>query len=124
MSYFASGEGFGWSAGYFLGDDEHCTRVSATIASDHAQIIEQGDRKIVPAGAIIPANGATATGVLYENIDVTDGAKMGSVVTAGIIYEDKLPATPASAAKTALKGIQFIATSPTITRPYNQEVEG
>lgn len=119
MSYFGSDSGYGWAAGHFLaaGSDETCIRETMTIAANHAQAVTRTDgRKVVPAGAVIPANGATAKGILYEDIDVTDGAKMGSVVTAGTIYGDRLPAALDSAAATALTGITVV-TSPTITRP-------
>lgn len=123
MSNFASQSGYGWNAGHFLVDDETCIRTTMTIAANHAQAVTRDNgRKVVPAGAVIPANGATAKGILFEDIDVTDGASVGSVVTDGTIYADRLPAALASAAATALTGIKVIATSPAITRPYTTVV--
>ena len=116
MSFTASTSGTTFEAGYFLVDDEACLRESATIAANHAQKVVRDGRTIVPAGAVIPANGATAKGILYENIDVTDGAAFGSIVTKGKVYEDRLPAAVVEAAKTALADIQF-ATAPVATRP-------
>jgi hypothetical protein len=120
MSYFdGPNKGYGWSAGHFLVNDETCVRKTMTIAADHAQVkTRDNGRKVVPAGAVIPANDGTAVGILYEDIDVTEGAKMGSVVTEGVVYGDRLPAAIASAAATALTGIKVIAATPTITRPY------
>lgn len=124
MSNFASQSGYGWNAGHFLVDDETCIRTTMTIAADHAQLVTRDNgRKVVPAGAVIPANGATAKGLLFEDIDVTDGANIGSVVTEGTVYGDRLPAALASAAATALTGIKVIAAAPTITRPYTTVVE-
>lgn len=123
MSNFASQSGYGWNAGHFLVDDETCIRKTMTIAANHAQAVTRDNgRKVVPAGAVIPANGATAVGILFEDIDVTDGANVGSVVTEGTVYADRLPAALASAAATALTGIKVIATSPAITRPYTTVV--
>ena len=125
MSFISSPEfsGKGWEAGYFLVDDENCTRVTAQIAANHAQVVTRSDgTKYVPAGAIIPSNDANAVGILYENIDVTSGAMPGSIVTAGVVYGDRLPASAQSAAKTAMAGIKFDAAEPTITRP-NFEVK-
>lgn len=121
MSFTASASGTTFEAGWFLVDDEACLRESATIAANHAQKVVRNGRTIVPAGAIIPANGATAKGILYEDIDVTDGDAFGSIVTKGKVYEDRLPANAESAAKTALADIQF-ATAPEATRPaaFNQ----
>jgi hypothetical protein len=110
--------GKGWEAGWFLVDNEDCTRLTTTIAANHAQVVTRPDgTKYVPAGAIVPANGATAKGILYEDVDVTTGAMPGSIVTRGAVYTDRLPAAPVSAATSALTGITFVATSPAVTRP-------
>ena len=116
MSFTASTQGTTFEAGWFLVDDETCLRETATIAADHAQKVTRNGRVIVPMGAVIPANGATAKGILYEDIDVTDGAAPGSIVTKGVIYGNRLPATLAEAAATALKGIE-VKMAPTVTRP-------
>lgn len=119
MSYFdGPNKGYGWAAGHFLVNDETCVRQSYTIAADHAQVVTRDNgRKVVPAGAVIPANGSTAKGILFEDIDVTEGAKMGSIVTEGIVYGDRLPAALDNAAASALTGITVVATAPAVTRP-------
>ena len=119
MSYFdGPDKGYGWAAGHFLANDETCLRKTYTIAADHSQVVTRDNgRKVVPAGAVIPSNDGNAVGILFEDIDVTEGAKMGSIVTDGIIYGDLLPAALESAAATALTGITVIAASPAVTRP-------
>lgn len=117
MSFTASSTGTTFEAGHFLVDDEQCLRLSATIAANHAQKVTRNGRVIVPMGAVIPANGATAKGILYEDIDVTDGDAFGSIVTKGTIYGDRLPAALDSDAATALTGIKVVTSSPTVTRP-------
>jgi hypothetical protein len=118
MSYFdGPNKGYGWAAGHFLANDENCVRKSYTIPADHDLVQERDNgRKVVPAGAVIPANDATGIGLLYEDIDVTEGAKMGSIVTEGTIYGDRLP--EAIDATATLAGITVIEDSPTVTRPY------
>lgn len=116
MSFTASTQGTTFEAGWFLANDEQCMRESATIPANHAQKVTRNGRVIVPAGAVFPANDATATGILYEDIDVTDGAAPCSIVTKGVIYGDRLPAQLAQAAATALTGI-IVKTSPAIVRP-------
>lgn len=118
MSYFdGPAKGYGWNAGHFLVNDETCIRQTMTIAANHAQAVtRENGRKVVPAGAVIPANGATAKGILFEDIDVTEGAKPGSVVIEGTIYGGRLPAALDGAAASALTGITVL-TEPTITRP-------
>lgn len=126
MSFIQSPEfqGKGWEAGYFLVDDENCTRVTAQIAANHAQVVTRSDgSKYVPAGAIIPSNDGNAVGILYENVDVSTGAMPGSIVTAGVVYKDRLPAAPESAAAAALTGITFDTYEPTIERP-NFNIKG
>ena len=100
------------------------TLILMTVAANHGQKVTRNGRTIVPMGAVIPANGATAKGILYEDIDVTDGAAEGSVVTEGTVYGDRLPAALAEAAATALTQIRVIAASPTVTRPAAFDVEG
>lgn len=103
-------------AGWFLASAD-CVRETAQIAANHAQVVTRADgTKYVPAGAVIPANGTTAKGLLYEDVDVSTGAMPGSIVTVGVVYEGRLPAAAVADAKTALKGITF-KTEPTITRP-------
>lgn len=117
MSHIASSSGYGFAAGYFLADDESCVRETRTVAANHAQKVTRNGRVIVPMGAIIPANGATAEGILYEDCDVTNGAHEASVVTAGTVYLDKLPAAASSEAQAAMAAIRFIEESPAVTRP-------
>lgn len=116
MSFTSSLQGTTFEAGFFLLDDEACLRETATISASHAQKVTRNRRDIVPAGAVIPANGSSAVGILYEDIDVTDGDAIGSIVTRGVIYEDRLPAALVSDAKTALTGIK-IASPVAVVRP-------
>ena len=89
------------------------------VAANHPQVIttEEG-AKYVPAGAVIPSNDGNAKGILYEDVEVTTGDMPGSLVTRGVIYEDRLPAALNGAAKTALKGITVKTAAPEVTRPY------
>ena len=116
MSMTSSLTGTTFEAGFFLVDDEACLRETTTVSANHAQKVTRNGRTIVPMGAVIPANGATAKGILYEDIDVTDGDAAGSIVTRGVVYGDRLPATLDSDAATALTGIKVVA-APTVFRP-------
>lgn len=162
-----------FAPGYFLAADaENCTRETREMKQTGATTLSDGT-KIVKMGTVYPANDGTAEGIVYEDIDVTSGNMPGSVVTKGIVYEDRLAVTSvdyqavtpetgdnpkekgwyersgsagsyvytltddttvqdgttyykavdirmSAAAKTALegKGFKFIATAPTVTRPY------
>lgn len=115
MAFISHTEGSGFSAGFFLVNPEECVRESMMVPANHGQKITVNGRVIVPAGAVIPANGASAKGILYEDIDVTNGDAWGSVVTEGVVYGTYLPAAISESA--TLGGITVV-TAPTITRPY------
>lgn len=117
MSYTSSKSGSTFSAGFFLLNDEECLRETALISPNHAQKVTRGNSVIVPAGAVIPSNDGNAVGLLYEDIDVTYGEQMGSIVTDGIVYGDRLPAPLESSAASALTNITVKTAAPSVIRP-------
>lgn len=62
---------------------------------------------IIKAGSLIPANDATAKGVLLTDVKKEDNPN-GTIVIHGFIEESKLPEAPATEAKTALSQVLFI----------------
>jgi hypothetical protein len=110
--------GHTYAPGWFLVNNEDCTRETRTISATGVTADADGG-KHVAMGTLYPANDATAIGILYEDVDVTGGDMPGSVVTAGTVYLDRLPVAPAEAAKTALEGLgfKFVTTAPVTTRP-------
>ena len=122
MSFNQDTTGKGFIAGEFLADDD-CTRITIEAAANNAAVVTNADgSKYIPAGTIYPANGSTAKGIIYEHVDVSTGNMPASLVIAGKVYEEKLPVTPVSDAKSALTGIQFL-TLPTVTRPAELVME-
>lgn len=77
-----------------------------TIVSD-AGVATVDGKKIVKAGTILPANDATAKGILYNDVDVTYGPQPGALIEEAYILEARLPVAPVAAAKTALTKITF-----------------
>lgn len=74
-------------------------------------IADEKGNKIAPAGTVFPANDSTATGILFEDVDVTEGDHEGSLLVAGRVYEERLAEESVEAdAKTALEkaGIAFV----------------
>lgn len=120
MSFNGSKNGECYAPGYFLAHEE-CERKTREIAQNHAQVVTGADgSKHVPAGAFYPANNSgSVEGIVYEDVDVTNGDAPGSVVLRGVVYKDRLPASPASGVENALKGkgFTFIASAPSVTRP-------
>lgn len=84
-----------YAPGWFLADNEGCERKTRQIAQSGATTTENGT-KFVPMGTIYPSNDANATGIVYEDVDVTTGDMPGSVVLKGTVYEDRLAVTGAS----------------------------
>lgn len=108
-----------YAPGWFLAHEE-CTRLTREIKQAGATTAANGG-KYVPMGTFYPANDSTKVeGIVYEDVDVTTGNMPGSVVTAGTVILDRLPVAPASGVQAALeaKGFKFIATTPSVTRPY------
>ena len=107
-----------YAPGYFLKDDENCVRETRQIAQSGATSERGG--KVVKMGTFYPANNSsTVEGIVYEDVDVTTGDMPGSVVTKGVVYLDKLPASPESGVQSALeaKGFKFITSTPAVIRP-------
>lgn len=73
-----------------------CTELSA-LATDG----------VIKEGTIIPANDATAIGVLLNPVVLAENPN-GTIVIHGFIEGAKLPAEAAEAAKTALSQIKFM----------------
>ena len=120
MSFNASKNGYGYAPGWFLAEED-CSRETRTIPQNHAQVVTGSNgAKHVPMGAFFPANdSSTVEGIVYEDVDVSTGAMPGSVVTKGVVYLDRLPASPESGVQSALegKGFKFYATAPAVLRP-------
>ena len=116
MSFNQKTNGRGYAPGFFLASAD-CDRETVEVSASHAQAVTIGDKKIVPAGAVIPSNDGNAKGILYEDVEVTTGNMPGSLVTRGVVYEDRLPAAIESTAEAVLPGIRVITTTPAAVRP-------
>lgn len=79
--------------GWFLSHEE-CVRETREFAQNSAlvQTTDEGG-KYVPMGTAYPTNDGNAIGITYEDVDVTTGNMPGSVVTKGVVYEDRLAIT-------------------------------
>ena len=73
------------------------------VDDTHAQV-EDG---VVPAGAIWPANDATAKGILLNAIDVSHGPQPASVIVEGYIIAERLPEAPSAEAIAAMTEIKY-----------------
>lgn len=80
---------------------------TVTMQIPESMGVQDGYKKIVPAGTIFPANDSTAKGILFTPVDVTHGDHEGAVMVGGTVFENRLPVAPATAAKTAMKTLNF-----------------
>lgn len=96
MSFIGAGhQGQTYAPGWFLVNNEDCSRFTKTIPQSLATTAADGT-KYVKMGTAFPSNDANAIGIIYEDVDVTVGDMPGSVVTNGEVYEDRLAITGAS----------------------------
>jgi len=103
----AKKDGTTYAPGYFLAyNDENVVRETREFAQSSALVktTDEGG-KYVPAGTAYPSNDSNAVGIAYEDVDVTVGNMPGSVVTKGIVYEDRLAVTGANYSAVTLKNL-------------------
>lgn len=78
--------------------------------------VKDGNYTTVKAGTPFPSNDANATGIVFQDADVTNGAAIGNVMVAGRVITERV--TLETAAKTALEGLGFVFVDfETTTRP-------
>ena len=87
---------------------DHYVCKAHTFLKDDAAAVSEDGRKIIKAGTIYPANSADAKGVVFYDVDVTDGDRSGALVLHGFVKSSALPAVPTAEAKTALNQIAFM----------------
>lgn len=100
----AEKQGVIYAPGHFLAHEE-CVRKTREIAQNSALVQTTETGKYVPMGTAYPTNDGNAVGILYEDVDVTDGNMPGSVVLSGVVIEDRLAITGASYDAVTLKDL-------------------
>ena len=103
MSFTTSAQGQTYAPGYFLAHEE-CVRETRQIAQEGATTAPNGT-KYVKMGTAYPSNDGNAIGIVYEDVDVTTGNMPGSVVTKGVVIEDRLAVTGDSYDAVTLKDL-------------------
>lgn len=104
MSYNSNNQGKAFEPGWFLANNEQCTRETKQISAEGVEADEYS-QKIVKGGTAYPSNDANAIGIVYEDVNVTSGDMPGSVVTKGEVYEDRLAVTGADYDSVTLKDL-------------------
>ena len=79
--------------------------ITITATATTAMGATVGTQKLVVAGTVFPANDATAKGIVYETVDVTNGDQPVAIIVDGHIIDAYLPAPVAALAKPVLTQI-------------------
>ena len=74
----------------WLASERSLRCVSYTAEDDNDQIVTENGRKIIKSGTVYPANGATAVGIVFQDVDVTDGDAPMSLMISGHVWESRL----------------------------------
>lgn len=98
-------QGTVYAPGYFLAHEE-CVRETREMTQNSTLVQTAADgAKYIPMGTAYPTNDGNAIGIVYEDVDVTTGNMPGSVVTKGVVIEDRLAITGASYDAVTLKDL-------------------
>lgn len=103
---------YGTTTGILMFPDNY-QAMPKTFRPDDATAVTVGSRKVIKAGTIWPANDATAKGIVFHDVDVTDGSATGALLFEASIKTSKIPATPSANAKAALPKITFFGLAST-----------
>lgn len=102
-----------YAPGWFLADDENCTRITVTVAANSEAAVTNADgTKYMPMGSVY------AGGLLYEDVDLSEGDAPGSLVIAGHYWEDRIVGDDDDLTYT---GLVSAGEYPTVTRPDEDE---
>lgn len=85
-----------FNAGNFLANgDENIVRETREASASSALVVTSANgTKHIPAGTAYPTNDGNAIGILYEDVDVSNGNMPCSVITKNaVVYEDRLAIT-------------------------------
>ena len=84
-------QGKAYAAGYFLAHED-CVRITTEADAENTAVkTADNGGKYLPMGTIYPASDGTAKGIIYEDVDVSTGNMPASLVTKGVVYENRLP---------------------------------
>jgi len=107
MSIEFTQNSFGSTTG-ILAYPDHYVGKAVSILKNSALAVTVGTRKIVKAGTVFPANDATAIGVVFTDLDVTDGDGNVSVIIHGFVKKSALPVAVNALALPVLSQISFL----------------
>lgn len=92
-----------------LATPDHYVNIALSLNKDthSGLVVDIGGRKIIKAGTIYPANDNTAQGLIFTDIDVTDGTQEAALLIHGFVKLGSLPTMPSAQAKAGMPLIKF-----------------
>ena len=105
----------------WLGSEVGLEKITVTVPTSATAVTENG-RKIVKSGTLI-TDATLGKGLLFNDVDITDGARVASMVIRGSYIDANLPVSVASSATDlASQGLYAIA-YPANTVQYGEVTE-
>lgn len=77
----------------WLASQKYRTITVTATDSDGAVTTLTDGRKVIKSGAVWPANGATALGIAFNQVDVSNGDVALALLVEGYVYGSRLPVT-------------------------------
>ncbi len=77
------------------------------MVSDEGIEVNERGQKIIPAGTVYRNDNGVAIGLLFHDVDVTNGPHESAVMYQGIVLGARLRKTVSDADKATMKGIMF-----------------
>ena len=93
---------------------DHYVNVAQLFEKDSALAVTEDGRKIIKAGTVFPSNDENAQGLVFQDVDVTDGDQNAALLVHGFVNSAKLPTAVSNDAKKALKQITFFPIDPVV----------
>lgn len=75
--------------------------------SDEGVVANERGHKIVPAGTVYKNSDGKAIGLLFHDVDVTNGPHEAAVMVEGRVWGARLPKAVTSQEKATMPGIKF-----------------
>lgn len=98
----------------FLGSEVGLVLKTITVPANHGSVVTEGNRKIVKAGTLFST---PYYGILFQDVDVTDGKALGSLMIAGRYIDANLPSTASSYSASFIAQGLFPIVEGSIVRP-------
>jgi hypothetical protein len=92
--------------------------VTKTYEFPQSAGVTVGDKKIIKSGTVYKLTAESATtylGIVFKDVDVTDGANMGALMVGGRVLKNRLTLAAGDEAGLKALGI-FFDTAPAVTR--------